>query len=490
MSKVWKIEHVAGATTEVNAISFAWMDRLNGLGGWAAVIDYTGLSDPAAMEMIRFTWDSGGSESRQFFSGIIAELQKLDNSRIFMVRGYGVAYPLAKAPTGAIRTWLAETPYDIIQGTTPDGLVKDDAGTTILTYATSHHNAIKATATGSTMDFKSDRGRLLFNIARLADQARTATVQGLEWFGKDNAGTKEFHLVTRRTRASSYTAETFTVGSQIVAVLEGKENIVGVQRVKAEAASVTSQAPVGTGTGTGNVASVVPAKNAPTKAEATEVAKRVKTLRDFDTKVIRVMLGITDFDTEVGDDVVFDDTVGGTTLRCVGLGYDSLSGLFTMEIGRHGQSMQDLIGSLDARLEAVEQGSQYLYEGAVLSTMPAVGTNAALADAATLDATLSFTDRNYDPKADMGISFHVQASCDPGGTIDLELTMDSGGNVLYFARHTTPGTGVINLPFFISSAFLLTQGITSVFTSARARLTNRSGVNQNAVVQLHAAVVG
>lgn len=365
MTVGWTVEigNAGGAlTTYEGALPTNWVKRLNGIGYFALhITDISGASVPTRDQVVRVTWRKGESDERHHFSGFVTDVREDGRRKAFWVRGLSLEGFMAQSTIGALRSYVALTPYAILQQAgAPNGLIYNSQGNlkplaaTSLQYGSSASVPYKVDGAnpGTSMSFLADSARNATNIQRLILQARyDGASYGLEWFCQLEGGSNSdprLYVVKRRNRAAAYTAETWTVDDDLVNTRRGTEGLTAAQAIRVVGlGDGTTRVESGL-VGSGGLEGIVADKSILNATNALNMANRLSELLNPATEMVTGWKFDYNFATEVGDDVILAQTGrANVTLRCFEIGYDLNKRGFFIVLGRPRTMPDDPLAALD-----------------------------------------------------------------------------------------------------------------------------------------------
>lgn len=361
------------------AIPDFFVKRLNGVGFFSAVF-YNGAV-PSRDDLIQFVWDDGGTDQRVHFEGFITDVRRqTERSNFYRARGLSLEGLLWLSTIGAVREWDNEEPWDIWQGTTPDGLLKNSQGnlrpigSTTVTNGSSSSVPWKVTSgsQGLTMDFRADSAKNWVNIQRLLLQGRHDASNYPSWADApsdgdgDPYGLEAFvtletanldepraYLVGRRERSSNHTPETYDTKTDLLKPRRGEEGLTAAQALHVVGGGDGSSRVESGLVGSGGLEGIIADKTIAGTTNAKNQALRLTTLLDPTEEVFTAWLPQHAYSTEVGDRItITDPDEANATLRVFNIGYQISKQSFFLVAGRPRplpddpfSSIQNLAGS-------------------------------------------------------------------------------------------------------------------------------------------------
>lgn len=365
MTRGWTVDIGTGGgalTTYESALPVYFLKRLNGVGNFTLyVMQLDGHAAIARDMLVRIFWNKGESDEKLHIEGFVTDVREDSGRQAYWVRGLTLEGLMAQSTLGTTRKYTAQTPHTIIQSAgSPRGLIYNSqnnlkpVGGTTVRYGSSASVPLKVDGAnpGTALTFLADSSRSMLNIQRLCLQARyDGASYGLEWFVRlEGASNSDpyLYLVKRRNRAAVYTAETWTINSDLLRSRRGTEGLTAAQLIRVVGlGDGTSRVDSGA-VGAGGLEGIIADKSIIDATAATNMANRLSELLNPSTEMVTAYLAKYAHTSELGDDVtIAQNGRANVTLRLFEVSWNYQEKLFSVVLGRPRANPHDPLAALD-----------------------------------------------------------------------------------------------------------------------------------------------
>lgn len=518
----WTVELGAAGgslTTYDRALPLMFVRRLNAIGWFSAlVLDTESNPDPTRDDLVRFTWDKGGTDERVFFEGYAADVRRdAKRKNIFRLRGLSLEGLLWQSGTGGIREWRQDTPHTIIQGsgddtnllTTAQGAKRSIGSTTVQYGANSVPWKLTGTDPGLALDFRADSSRLWRNIQRLTMQARGDQDNYPSWADEspDGSGDKygleawvqidtvngnaepRLYVASRRERSANVSPEVFTIPTDMPVANRGEEGLTAAEAIKVVGSGSGRERVETSVIGSGGIEGVTTDKTIINATVAENQARRLQGLLDPSVDVLTGWRPGHVYDTDLGDRVTFQETdQSDETLRVFVTGYQLQKRSFFFVAGRPRPLSEDPFRDLGSLATGHAHGTQRMGQNFAGT---AVTSTAGVADGDNIQAEATL-DPDYRPQIDEALNIHADVTTSAvdtllGVEVQVNTTVLERGRVRTVNNATDDG-GIWTRNIHVGDELIQEVFGTSDITSATLVVTNRDGASRDLTGTIHAFI--